>query len=251
MKRLITGLAAVALLASACGGAADQEPEQPTVTVTVDAAEPEAAVEPEPEPVVLYTRFDVALRECRAPWGITEDGGTTLALNPNGINSRGGYYIRGNVNEETFECLIDELAPSHIATRVGSTRAIDGTQTGTWDGIEAHWSYDPDTQVTLVMVDQAAQDDPGFDWESRKILDQFWSDWRELAEPGGDRSTVETYVNSCREFRDSQRRDGHGGTAPAEWAETISEASGVEVTPELVERSMDIECYGDPQFMEP
>ncbi|OAV61533.1 hypothetical protein [Enteractinococcus helveticum] len=53
-------------------------------------------------------------------------------------------------------CVLDELAmPSNIVNRLEATRALDGTQTGTWDGYEATWNYHPNSgmNLTITLVD--------------------------------------------------------------------------------------------------
>jgi hypothetical protein len=51
-------------------------------------------------------------------------------------------------------CVVNdtELAmPDYIVSAIETTRALDGRQSGNWEGFEAQWSYHPDSGLDLVI----------------------------------------------------------------------------------------------------
>ncbi len=56
---------------------------------------------------------------------------------------------------ETFNqvrCILKALgAPSSVEPRMGSTRALDGTQRESWEGFTATWTYHPDDGLDAVF----------------------------------------------------------------------------------------------------
>lgn len=74
------------------------------------------------------------------------DEGTALLMTTEGNESYGASMIE-------VACVLDELAmPSNVINRLDTTRALDGTQTGTWDGYEATWNYHPDSGMNLTIT---------------------------------------------------------------------------------------------------
>lgn len=77
------------------------------------------------------------------------DEGTTLLMTSRGDESPGASIIE-------IACVFDELdVPSSIVNRFDTTRALDGTQTGTWDVYEATWNYHPNSgsNITITVVE--------------------------------------------------------------------------------------------------
>jgi len=98
--------------------------------------------------------FEAAYESCGPSEGLDlVDGGTTLALDAQGEEDFTG------ASYETVDCVLGALeAPSRVTELMNSTRALDGRQTGTWDGITATWSYHPDTGLDLLLTVAAAGD---------------------------------------------------------------------------------------------
>lgn len=58
-----------------------------------------------------------------------------------------------------LSCILYGLdVPDHVVSHIESTRALDGQQTDSWDGISARWTYHPERGLTLVLV--AERDEP-------------------------------------------------------------------------------------------
>lgn len=77
------------------------------------------------------------------------DDGTTLLMTSEGDESPGASITE-------IACVFVELdVPSSIINRFDTTRALDGTQSGTWDVYEATWNYHPNSgsNVTITVVD--------------------------------------------------------------------------------------------------
>lgn len=77
------------------------------------------------------------------------DEGDTLLMTSEGDESPGASIVE-------IACVFVELdMPSSIVNRFDTTRALDGTQTGTWDNYEATWSYHPNSgsNITITIVE--------------------------------------------------------------------------------------------------
>ena len=73
------------------------------------------------------------------------DKGKSLNLRTTGEESEGADFL-------TVGCVLTELnAPDSLTTRLGSTRALDGTQTGEWAGFTASWTYHPDNGLNIIV----------------------------------------------------------------------------------------------------
>lgn len=73
------------------------------------------------------------------------DEGSTLILRTEGEESAGASFL-------VLWCVYDHLdMPEAITSRIGSTRALDGTQTGTWDAYSASWTYHPNSGLNLII----------------------------------------------------------------------------------------------------
>lgn len=76
----------------------------------------------------------------------TIEEGESLELNhaakPNGS---------GITSTEVF-CFLKELdAPASLEAKINNTRALDGTQTETWEQMKATWTYHPDSGLNLIL----------------------------------------------------------------------------------------------------
>lgn len=53
----------------------------------------------------------------------------------------------------TLDCVYEELdVPRHVSELIGTTRALDGRQTGEWDEFSASWGYHPDNGLSLIIA---------------------------------------------------------------------------------------------------
>lgn len=73
------------------------------------------------------------------------DGDKTLVLNGSGKTGSG-------MSVEKTGCYLDYLgAPQRVLTAMDSTRALDGRQQATWDGLTAEWTYHPDQGLDVLI----------------------------------------------------------------------------------------------------
>jgi hypothetical protein len=74
------------------------------------------------------------------------DDDRTLTLRGNGKESAGLAY-------NVLECFWRALdVPDSVVAEIEATRALDGRQTGDWDGMHASWSYHPDSGLQMVIT---------------------------------------------------------------------------------------------------
>lgn len=77
-----------------------------------------------------------------------EDEGGTLILDtlPSDDDPLG-------ISAMALECVEIQLEmPTWLTESISTTRALDGRQTGEWDGYSAQWTYHPDNGLNLVIV---------------------------------------------------------------------------------------------------
>lgn len=115
MRNKITPVAAIATLAlAACGGNSQTALEKVGKTCGVESA--------------------------------VDDGGKSLSLDTEGKEDGSGDTLI------QVACVLKTTkAPNSVVERMDHTRALDGTQTGDWDGYHATWSYHPDTGMFLLI----------------------------------------------------------------------------------------------------
>lgn len=94
--------------------------------------------------------FPDAVADCGQesnPHADLSDDGRTLMLDHQGQDeSRGLTY-------DVLDCILTELeVPASVWHEMEKTRALDGRQSASWDGIEASWSYHPDTGLDVVLT---------------------------------------------------------------------------------------------------
>lgn len=59
---------------------------------------------------------------------------------------------RSGATAGSVYCFLKELgAPETIESKIGQTRALDGTQTAQWNEFEATWTYHPDDGLNLLV----------------------------------------------------------------------------------------------------
>lgn len=82
--------------------------------------------------------------------GEVADGGHTLV-----IDMRGDEYGTGSLSSSEVGCLLGALnTPASVTSRMDSTRALDGMQDASWDGLTATWTYHPDDGLDIIITDQ-------------------------------------------------------------------------------------------------
>lgn len=94
--------------------------------------------------------FPEAVAECgleRSPNAELSEDGRTLVLDHKGQEDATG------LNFESVDCVLAELeVPANVSHEMEKTRALDGRQSASWEGIEASWSYHPDTGLDVVLT---------------------------------------------------------------------------------------------------
>ncbi|MGX1591662.1 hypothetical protein ACWICO_11085 [Glutamicibacter sp. NPDC055491] len=76
------------------------------------------------------------------------DGGAAIELDTEGED----YLDSGTSNLAAYYCMLNELdVPEVTQQKMGRTRALDGTQSDTWESLQASWSYHPDTGVNVLI----------------------------------------------------------------------------------------------------
>lgn len=96
--------------------------------------------------------------------GLVEDDGATIILEGYGDTLtelvgeddelHDAMTTLGLASTEDQACVLNELeVPMSVASHMSSTRALDGTQTDSWDGYEASWTYHPDDGLNLTVTE--------------------------------------------------------------------------------------------------
>jgi hypothetical protein len=81
-------------------------------------------------------------------WIEIGDDGQSLSMQSYGEESSGAEF-------DDVYCMLDELdTPDSVLNRINSTRALDGRQTGDWDGLTASWGYHPDNGLDIIIETQ-------------------------------------------------------------------------------------------------
>lgn len=79
----------------------------------------------------------------------TGDEGHTLILDTEGEESGSGDYSYFDA-----VCVLGYLGvPDSTFDHIGSTRALDGMQTASWDNFSARWTYHPDNGLDITITD--------------------------------------------------------------------------------------------------
>lgn len=97
--------------------------------------------------------FSEAVDQCGveegSPYISVVDDGDSLIMTSEGTESLGASV-------EDIACVLVALeVPTSMINRFDTTRALDGTQTATWDGYEATWNYHPNSgsNITITLVE--------------------------------------------------------------------------------------------------
>jgi hypothetical protein len=76
------------------------------------------------------------------------DEGKTLIIDMMGEED----YVGASYSD--VSCVVNDTdlaMPDYIVSAIETTRALDGRQSGDWEGFEAQWSYHPDSGLDLVI----------------------------------------------------------------------------------------------------
>jgi hypothetical protein len=110
------------------------------------------------------SELEAAHEECRAQLEDDDDVGNLLANTYTGqlLDNGRAIQVEGKGEDDdhserfgaifTATCLLDELnAPESLTARMETTRALDGTQTASYDGYSYSWSYHPASGMNLLI----------------------------------------------------------------------------------------------------
>ncbi|MGO1230738.1 hypothetical protein [Glutamicibacter arilaitensis] len=76
------------------------------------------------------------------------DGGAAIELDTEGKD----FLDSGTSNLTSYYCMLNQLGvPETTQQKIGRTRALDGTQSDTWDSLKASWSYHPDSGANVLI----------------------------------------------------------------------------------------------------
>ncbi|GAA5018066.1 hypothetical protein GCM10023258_04640 [Terrabacter aeriphilus] len=61
----------------------------------------------------------------------------------------------GPAGMDDLQCVFREVdVPQSILDHIGQTRAMDGIQTDSWEGMNVRWNYHPDSGLNITFTDQ-------------------------------------------------------------------------------------------------
>lgn len=95
--------------------------------------------------IVPGAAFQVIDETCHTsmPSFDVEDGGHTLIMMVGGGNG---------MSNDTMTCVFNSLdVPASVREHIGTTRALDGQQTDSWDDFTARWTYHPDDGLQMTI----------------------------------------------------------------------------------------------------
>ncbi|WP_344884570.1 hypothetical protein [Zhihengliuella alba] len=68
------------------------------------------------------------------------------------LDGSGEGVLSGGLDTDDQVCVLDGLGmPESGYSRMSSTRALDGTQTISWDAFRASWTYHPDDGLDIIV----------------------------------------------------------------------------------------------------
>lgn len=80
-------------------------------------------------------------------WATIGDGGDSLIFD--GPGEEESDFARST---DYMSCILTEAGvPDYVRSRMGSTTALAGQQSASWEGMEASWSYHPDSGFDLTL----------------------------------------------------------------------------------------------------
>ena len=190
MRRVVIVLAAVAVLA-ACGGGGgssgsgddaageDSKPEKttPSTTAAIETADSLQAVHEEctgPRTLDAFedgqsqigdtyaTLIEAAAEQQKVTPDefvaqllaemYVEDEDTLAISGAWGRDSDYGMTPMNLLSGLVYDCVLESLeVPQRVVEHIQQTRALDGTQTDSWDDYQARWTFHPDSGVSLTI----------------------------------------------------------------------------------------------------
>lgn len=106
-----------------------------------------AAPVPKASPTPQQTRFERVAGECAMSSAVADHGRTLI------FDTKGESDGKGHAMSDVACVLRLLLIPQAVVSHIDSTRALDGQQTDSWEGINARWSYHPGSGLNLTLVD--------------------------------------------------------------------------------------------------
>jgi hypothetical protein len=94
--------------------------------------------------------FQSAADDCNAAHtsGISVgDKGASITIDTKGEDDSNGASF------DDAACILSGLdVPDHVISQIDDTSAMDGRQTASWEGVEASWTYHPDSGMKLILT---------------------------------------------------------------------------------------------------
>lgn len=94
--------------------------------------------------------FQSAADDCNAAHtsGISVgDKGTSITIDTKGEDDSNGASF------DDAACILTGLeVPDAVISQIDSTRSLDGRQSASWEGVDASWTYHPDSGMKLILT---------------------------------------------------------------------------------------------------
>lgn len=100
------------------------------------------------------TRLERVAMQCKLPDAVKDDGHSLIIKGAKKYTDVDKSFNRPRpaITVEDLGCLLVAAdTPESVISRMSSTRALDGTQSASWDGITATWNYHPDSGFSLIL----------------------------------------------------------------------------------------------------
>lgn len=145
LAELLGIAAAVCLALTACGGSSQDGSQETAADTGVSSSIAEESTSEAP----ASTPIEDAVAECglqsNQSFDVGDEGYTLIIDGKGDEDSKGADIIE-------IVCVLVGLDVSDaIIGRIDSTRALDGTQDGTWGDYRATWGYHPDNGLNMII----------------------------------------------------------------------------------------------------
>lgn len=95
----------------------------------------------------VQSRIEKAAADCFVNKHVA-DAGKSISFDTKGDEDDDGDPI------ESVGCVLGDLnTPDYVIEHIDATRALDGSQTDHWKGLEARWAYHPDNGLNITVID--------------------------------------------------------------------------------------------------
>ena len=82
---------------------------------------------------------------------VVGDSGHTVTLEG---EPDGTHYTMAGVTGKEFGCVFAVVSmPDSVVSQMSGTRALDGTQTASWDEMSATWTYHPKNGLRVILTE--------------------------------------------------------------------------------------------------